>query len=56
VKAVVDVSRALHKKTIAEFVGGEETVRLLRAGGVDYAQGFHIGKPRAVSEIWSSDL
>jgi EAL domain-containing protein (putative c-di-GMP-specific phosphodiesterase class I) len=54
VKAIVDVSRALNKKTVAEFVGDAETVRLLRAGGVDYAQGFHIGRPRAVSEFWPS--
>jgi EAL domain-containing protein (putative c-di-GMP-specific phosphodiesterase class I) len=52
VKAVVDVARALHKKTIAEFVGDAETVRLLRACGVDFAQGYHIWRPQAVSEIW----
>jgi diguanylate cyclase (GGDEF)-like protein len=52
VKAVVDVARALHKKTIAEFVGDAETVRLLRACGVDFAQGYHIGRPQAVSDIW----
>ncbi|MDO8142112.1 MAG: EAL domain-containing protein [Candidatus Brocadiales bacterium] len=51
VKAIVEVAHGLGKKTIAEFVGNEETVRLLHEFGVDYAQGYYIGKPRAVSEI-----
>jgi len=53
VKAMVEVARALHKETIAEFVGSEETVQLLRQYGVDFAQGFYIGEPRAVSEVLS---
>ena len=32
-------------KTIAEFVEKEETLKLLREFGVDYAQGYLIGKP-----------
>jgi len=51
VKAMVEVSRGLGKKTIAEFVENEETLRLLLEYGVDYAQGYHIGKPRHVSEL-----
>ncbi|HHT9135957.1 MAG TPA: EAL domain-containing protein [Candidatus Wunengus sp. YC60] len=51
VKAMVEVARGLGKQTIAEFVGCEETVRLLSKYGVDYAQGHYIGKPGAVSEI-----
>jgi diguanylate cyclase (GGDEF)-like protein/PAS domain S-box-containing protein len=51
VKAMVEVSRGLGKKTIAEFVENEEIMRLLREYGVDYAQGYHIGKPRHVSEL-----
>ena len=51
VKAIVEVARGLGKKTIAEFVGDKEAVRLLHEFGVDYAQGYYIGKPRSVSEI-----
>ncbi|MBI2472920.1 MAG: EAL domain-containing protein [Planctomycetes bacterium] len=51
VKAMVEVARGLGKLTIAEFVGCEETVRLLSKYGVDYAQGHYIGHPSAVSEI-----
>ena len=51
VKAIVEVARGLGKQTIAEFVGCEETMQLLSEYGVDYAQGYYIGKPCAVSEI-----
>ena len=45
VKAIVGVAQGLGIKTIAESVTDEETIRLLRQHGVDYAQGFHVGKP-----------
>jgi len=48
--SIVQMSRGLGKRTIAEFVGDAETVRVLKAHGVDYAQGHHLGKPRRVSE------
>ena len=46
--AMVGVARALRKRTVAEFVGSEETLKLVREAGVDFGQGFHIGKPDAV--------
>jgi EAL domain-containing protein (putative c-di-GMP-specific phosphodiesterase class I) len=45
VRAIVDVARGMGRETIAEFVGDQDTVELLRELGVDYAQGFHIGRP-----------
>ncbi len=45
VKAIVDLARGLGKQTIAEFVGSEAALELLREYGVDYAQGYHLGKP-----------
>jgi len=51
VAAIVSIARGMGKKTIAEFVTDEETVRLLRTIGVDLAQGYHIGVPRPVSEV-----
>ncbi len=44
-KALVEVARVLGKKTIAEFVGDAETLKILEAYGVDFAQGFYIGPP-----------
>jgi diguanylate cyclase (GGDEF)-like protein/PAS domain S-box-containing protein len=45
VRAVVDIARGLGSRTIAEFVGDDETVALLQDIGVDYGQGFHLGRP-----------
>jgi diguanylate cyclase (GGDEF)-like protein/PAS domain S-box-containing protein len=51
VQSVVSIARGLGTKTIAEYVGDEATLELLRLYGVDYAQGFHIGRPVPVAEI-----
>ena len=46
VKALVAVVSGMGRETVAEFVGDEATMRLLRAYGVDYAQGFVLGRPQ----------
>lgn len=43
--SIVQMSRGLGKRTIAEFVGDDETVAILKAHGADYAQGYHLGRP-----------
>jgi EAL domain-containing protein (putative c-di-GMP-specific phosphodiesterase class I) len=48
VKALVGVVRGMGRSTIAEFVGDEPTLRLLADFGVDYAQGFLLGRPHPV--------
>ncbi|MDQ7072562.1 MAG: bifunctional diguanylate cyclase/phosphodiesterase [Gammaproteobacteria bacterium] len=45
VKALVDIAKGMGKKTVAEFVQNAETLSLLKTMGVDYAQGYYIGKP-----------
>lgn len=45
VKAIVDVAKGMGIKTIAEFVENEETIPILKEYGVDYGQGYFIGKP-----------
>jgi EAL domain-containing protein (putative c-di-GMP-specific phosphodiesterase class I) len=47
VKALVGLVREMGQRTIAEFVGDLQTLALLREFGVDFAQGFHVGRPRA---------
>jgi EAL domain-containing protein (putative c-di-GMP-specific phosphodiesterase class I) len=47
VKALVGLVREMGQRTIAEFVGDQATLRLLRELGVDYAQGFEVGRPQA---------
>ena len=48
--SIVQMSRGLQTRTIAEFVGSSETVDVLKEHGVDYAQGFYLGRPQPVSE------
>jgi len=47
--SIVQLSRGLGKRTIAEFAGDQATVEVLRERGVDFAQGFHVGPPMPVS-------
>ena len=46
VKALVDVARGMGMRTIAEFVENEQVFERVRALGVDYVQGFYLGKPQ----------
>jgi EAL domain-containing protein (putative c-di-GMP-specific phosphodiesterase class I) len=48
VKAVVSLARGFGKQTIAGGVEDEETLTLLRDYGVDYAQGYHLGRPAQI--------
>jgi EAL domain-containing protein (putative c-di-GMP-specific phosphodiesterase class I) len=45
VKAIVSLVRAFGLKTIAEGIEDQQALTLLRAEGVDFAQGFHLGRP-----------
>lgn len=49
IKAAVDIATGMGKRTIAEYVGDQETVSLLTNLGVDYGQGFHLGHPEALN-------
>ncbi len=53
VRAIVDLSGQLGKATIAEFVPDDDTVELLRDYGVDFAQGYHVGRPQPIGELWA---
>ncbi|MBU1884142.1 bifunctional diguanylate cyclase/phosphodiesterase [bacterium] len=46
VHSILTLAKELNVKTVAEFVEDEEIVETLREMGVDYLQGFHIGKPQ----------
>jgi EAL domain-containing protein (putative c-di-GMP-specific phosphodiesterase class I) len=46
VKALVGVVAGLGRETIAEFVEDEATMSMLRSFGVDYAQGYEVGRPQ----------
>jgi EAL domain-containing protein (putative c-di-GMP-specific phosphodiesterase class I) len=46
VRALAGVVSGMGRETIAEFVGDEATMSMLRHYGVDYAQGYEVGRPR----------
>jgi PAS domain S-box-containing protein len=48
VKAIVSLAQAFGHRTIAEGVEDEETLTLLRNYGVDFVQGYHIGRPAPI--------
>ncbi|HEX9628086.1 MAG TPA: EAL domain-containing protein [Acidiferrobacterales bacterium] len=51
VRAMNDIAHALGKQTVAEFVGDEACVGILAGIGVDYGQGFHLGKPEFIQPL-----
>jgi EAL domain-containing protein (putative c-di-GMP-specific phosphodiesterase class I) len=46
VKSMVEIAHNLEKTVVAEFVEDEQTQNLLRSYGVDYIQGYLIGRPQ----------
>ncbi len=51
VKSINEVGHIMGLKTIAEFVDSELVLEKLKAIGVDYVQGFGIGKPKPLDKI-----
>ncbi|MFY1672608.1 EAL domain-containing protein [Plantactinospora sp. WMMB334] len=49
VRSIVEMCRALGIRTAAEHVEDEPTMDLLRDFGVDFAQGYLVGKPKPVA-------
>ena len=45
IKAIVSLAKALNIKTVAEYVEDEEIYEIVKECGIDYAQGYYIGKP-----------
>jgi diguanylate cyclase (GGDEF)-like protein/PAS domain S-box-containing protein len=56
IDSIVRIAQGLGKKTIAEHVEDEATLEALREGGVDYAQGFHIGHPAPLHVLADGQL
>ena len=55
VRSICQIGRTMQLSIVAEFVGDDETRDLLREIGVDYCQGYFIGRPvpleDAISEV-----
>lgn len=51
VKSITEMGHFLGKKIIAEFVSSAEILEVVKGIGIDYAQGFHLGKPVMLENI-----
>ena len=51
VRCIAEMGTVMGKRTIAEFVENDAILQQLRAIGVDYAQGYGVGMPRALEDF-----
>ena len=56
VRGIIDMARALGKQTIAEFVGDEASLQILKTLGADYVQGYHIARPGPTAEVFKARI
>lgn len=47
VRSISTLARDLGIRTVAEYVESEEVMEAIRRAGIDYAQGYHVGRPSA---------
>ena len=52
-KTIINFAANLGLKTIAEFVEDKDSLEMLEKMGVDYIQGYYIGKPQeGLNQDW----
>jgi EAL domain-containing protein (putative c-di-GMP-specific phosphodiesterase class I) len=51
VKSIVEMASGMGKKTIAEFVSDRRILRHCRELGIDFAQGYFIGRPVPIADV-----
>ena len=51
IRAIASAAHKMNMHTIAEFVESDEILAKLREAGVDYAQGFGIGRPGPIAQV-----
>ena len=56
VKAMIQVIQALGKKAVAEYVENEEILQILKKMGIDFVQGYHIGRPVPVEKLLANKI
>jgi diguanylate cyclase (GGDEF) domain len=50
IEGIVSVAKKMGIKTIAEFVENERVLEVVKDLGIDYAQGYYLGKPEPLEE------
>jgi PAS domain S-box-containing protein len=51
VRAIISLARAFNLKTVAEGIEDEATWQYLRNEGVDFGQGYHLGRPAPMEPV-----
>ena len=51
VEAIVRLARAFNVRTVAEGIEDDATLECLRAAGVDFGQGFYLGRPAPIGTL-----
>jgi diguanylate cyclase (GGDEF)-like protein/PAS domain S-box-containing protein len=52
VKAINNIAHEIHSQTIAEFVEDESIMARVRELGIDFAQGYGLGRPEPIEQIF----
>lgn len=56
VKSITEMGHFLNKKIIAEYVSDADILEVVSDIGVDYVQGFHLGRPQLLDELSAGDM
>ncbi len=51
IRSMVEIGKLTGKRTIAEGVESESVLKMLEQIGVDYAQGYHLGRPQPLEDF-----
>jgi diguanylate cyclase (GGDEF)-like protein/PAS domain S-box-containing protein len=51
VEGILSIARGMEVKTVAEFVGDVDCLGLLKTMGIDFAQGFYLGRPAPLGDL-----
>ena len=54
VETIVELAHKLKIETIAEYVSSKEILDIIKEIGIDYAQGFYMGKPERIEDLLSA--
>jgi diguanylate cyclase (GGDEF)-like protein/PAS domain S-box-containing protein len=53
VKAINNIAHEIHSQTVAEFVEDDSIMEMVRGLGVDFAQGYGLGRPEPIERIFA---
>jgi EAL domain-containing protein (putative c-di-GMP-specific phosphodiesterase class I) len=55
VRSVTEIAHFMQRRVVAEFVEDQATADLLKEIGVDFIQGYHIGRPMPLQQMLRTD-